>query len=149
MRPMPIETEHKPCPCRPAVLHSPQHFQAAHLVKPITGVNERCPAWLCILSEELKGSQCPLSPGTPFLSLALNLTVVLNIHSERYLKALFHLLFRSCRLYVKIFNPYGRTLCIILLLESSCLLLSSSLPRPLQSPLSYGVCCTLYEATDT
>ena len=44
LRPMPVAIEHKPRPRRPAVPHSPQHFQAAQLVEPITGINERSSA---------------------------------------------------------------------------------------------------------
>ena len=62
-----VAIERKSRSGRPAVPHSPQHCQAAHLIGAITGINERSSARLSILSEELKGFQCPLSPSTPFL----------------------------------------------------------------------------------
>ena len=69
---MPIEIERGPRPCRPEMPHSPQHFQVAQIIEPITGINKRCPAQLCFLSQELYGSQCPYSPLslTPLLSLS-------------------------------------------------------------------------------
>ena len=79
LRPMPIAIEREPRPRRPEVSHSPQHCQAAQLVEPITGIKEGSSAWLCILSEELKGSQCPMSTATPsspslFLSSSTSIT---------------------------------------------------------------------------
>ena len=79
------------------MLHSPHHFQAAQLVEPITGINERSSARLCILSEELKGSQCILSPFTPFL--ALTLACLLHFHPKCRLETLRRFLLRFRRLY--------------------------------------------------
>ena len=75
---MPIAIEREPRPRRPAVSHSPQHFQAAQLVEPIKGINKRSSTCLCILSEELKGSQCPLSSST--LILSIGPPILLNLH---------------------------------------------------------------------
>ena len=78
LRPMPITIESEPRPCRPAVLKIPQHCQAAQIVEPITGINEHIFAWICILSEELKFSHCPLSTFTLFLSLAI--PILFHLH---------------------------------------------------------------------
>ena len=94
---MPIAIEREPRPRRPAVPHSPYHCQAAHLIEPITGINEHSPARLYILSEELKDSQCPLSPLTPFL--ALDFPVLFHLHPKCGLKSVCRLLLRSRRLY--------------------------------------------------
>ena len=64
-----VSVEREPHPHRPAVLHSPQHFQAAQLIETIMGINGRCAFRIIFLSEELKGFQCLLSPSTPFLAL--------------------------------------------------------------------------------
>ena len=58
LRPMPIAIERESRPRQQAVPHSPQNCQAAQLVEPVTGINERSFARLSFLSEELKGSQC-------------------------------------------------------------------------------------------
>ena len=70
LRQMPIAIEGEPRPRQPAVPHSPQHCQAAQRVEPITVINDRSSAWLGFLTEELKVSQCPLSPPSLVLSLA-------------------------------------------------------------------------------
>ena len=57
--PIPIEIELEPLPLRPAMPHSPQHCQAAQLTETNTEINKHCPDQLCILSEELLGSQFP------------------------------------------------------------------------------------------
>ena len=81
LRSMPIAIEREPCPHRPVVPHSPHHCQAAQLVEPIMGINERCTARLSFLSEELQGFQCPLSPSTLILFLAP--PVLLDLHPKR------------------------------------------------------------------
>ena len=63
-----VSIERKSRSGRPAVLHSPQHCQAAQLIEAIVGINKRHATRLRILSEELKGFQCPLSPSTPPLT---------------------------------------------------------------------------------
>ena len=83
--------------------HSPQHFQAARLVEPITGINERCSDRLRFLSEKLKGSQCPLS--LPSLILSIAPPVLLYLHllwgpSKYGLKALYRVLLCYPHLYV-------------------------------------------------
>ena len=95
--PMPIAIEREPRSCQPAVPHSPPHFQAAQLVEPITGINERSSDRLGLLSEELKGSQCPFS--TPTLFLALALPFLLDLHIQRCRDPLCCLLLCSRRLY--------------------------------------------------
>ena len=55
----------------------------AQLVEAIAGINKRSPVWLSILSEELKGFQCPLSPSNPFLSLAAPVHLHLHLKSRR------------------------------------------------------------------
>ena len=75
---MPMAIEREPCPRRPAVQHCPQHFQEAHLVEPITGINERCSARLCILSEGLKGNWEPLSSSIRKLSRVV-LRLLMNL----------------------------------------------------------------------
>ena len=92
MRPIPITIERKPLPRQPEVPHSPQHFQAAQLVEPITGINEHGSAQICILSEELKGSQCPLSTFTPFLAL----NSLLHLHLKCHLQLNRRLLLCTC-----------------------------------------------------
>ena len=82
---MRIAIERKPRPRCPAVPHSPQHCQAAKFVEPVTGINERCSVQLYILSEELKGSQCPLSTITPFLALAVPVLFYLHLQRRRQL----------------------------------------------------------------
>ena len=104
-RSMPVSIESKPRPRRPAVPHSPQHCQAAQLVEPITDINEHCSARMSFLSEELKGSQFPLS--LPSFVLLLATPVFLKFHLLRVLpkcgvKALCWLLLCSCRLFVKV-----------------------------------------------
>ena len=99
MRPMPIAIEREPSPCWPVVLHSPQHCQAAHLIEPITGINERSSARLSFLSEELKGSQCPLSPPTLFIFLFLAPPLLLDLHPQCCREPFRHLLLGSYRLY--------------------------------------------------
>ena len=54
--PMLVAIERKSHSSQPAVPHSPQHRQAAQLVEPITGVNERSAGPLSFLSEELRSS---------------------------------------------------------------------------------------------
>ena len=83
MLPMLVAIESKSRSSRLAVLHSPQHRQSAQLVEAIAGINERSSARLRFLSEELKGFQCPLSPSTPFLSLALPVHLLLNLKCVR------------------------------------------------------------------
>ena len=63
-----VAIERKSRSSRPAVPHSPQHCQADQLIEAIAGINKCRATWIRILSEELKGFQCPLSPSTPFLS---------------------------------------------------------------------------------
>ena len=43
---------------------SPEHRQVVQIVEPITGINECCPNWICILSQELCGFQCPQNPSS-------------------------------------------------------------------------------------
>ena len=79
------------------MLHIPQNFQAAQIVEPITGINKRSAAWLCLLSEELKDFQCSLSPSTLFLALAC--PFLLDLHLQHILQLLLRLLLCPCRLY--------------------------------------------------
>ena len=95
---MPISIECEPRLHGPAVPHSPHHCQAAQLIEPITVINECSSAWLCILSEELKGSQCLLSPITPFLDLATS--ILFHLHPKCGLKVVCRLVLRYRRLYI-------------------------------------------------
>ena len=99
LRPMPIAIEREPRPRRPAVPHSPQHSQAAQLVEPITGINERSDTWLSFLSEELKGFQCPLSHFTPFLSLTDPVLLLLHLHLKSRCQPFLCFFLRTRRLY--------------------------------------------------
>ena len=67
------------------------------LVDARNGFNECSAAWLCILSEELKGFQCLLSPSTPFLSL--DFLVLHTLHPQRLCHPLGRFLLCACRLY--------------------------------------------------
>ena len=97
LRPMLVAIEHEPRPRRPAVSYSPQHCQAAQLVEPITGINERSTARLSFLSEELKALQCPLSPST--LLPALSSPFPLNLHVQSHCQPLRRLLLCCRRLH--------------------------------------------------
>ena len=95
-----IAIERKSCSGRPAVPHSPQHRQAAQLIEAIAGINKRSATWIRILSEELKGFQCPLSPSTPFLSLAPPISFNLHLLClQSGLKDLCRLLLSTRRLF--------------------------------------------------
>ena len=136
---MPIAIEREPRPYRPAVLHSPQHRQAAQLFEPIMGIKERSTAPLCFLSEELKGSRCLLSPSTLFCALAIPL--LLNIHVQRRCQPLCRLLICCRRLYVKINhsgrNPLRRILLFLCVFCFFFLLLP--LPHPRESLMPHSV----------
>ena len=134
---MHIAIERKPPPRRSEMPHSLYPCQGAQLIKPITGINDRCTTWLCFLSQELYGFQLSWSPNTPFISLALFL------HLQYCLKLLLCLLLCSLRLHRQ---PYCSCLRILILVLSwsPCLILAPSLPCHLKSPLFYGVYCTLY-----
>ena len=95
-----VAIERKSRSDQPAVPHNPQHRQAAQLIEAIVGINKRLATRLRILSEELKGFLLPLSPSTPFLSLAPPISFNLHLpclQSGR--KALCRLLLSTRRLY--------------------------------------------------
>ena len=140
MHPMLVSIERKSRSSWPEVSHSLQHCQAAQLVESIKGINEHCPARLCILSQELYGSQSPQSPLTPFLFLTLFPHLHLQVFPQHLCRLL--LLHPLClqRQNFLIF----RLIIILLLVIYLCLFLSHSLHHSINNPLSHGVCCTLY-----
>ena len=82
------------------MLHSLQHRQAAQLIEIIAVINKLRSTQLRILSEELKGFQCLLSPSTPYLSLAPPISFNLHLLClQSGLKALCHILLSTCSLY--------------------------------------------------
>ena len=64
LRPLFITVECKPRPRWPEILHSPQHLQAAQLVKTIRGINKFCPACLGYLGQDFCSFQCHHIPST-------------------------------------------------------------------------------------
>ena len=50
LRPMSVAIEHEPHPRRTVATHRTEHCQTDQLVEAIASINERCPAWIIILS---------------------------------------------------------------------------------------------------
>ena len=129
---MPIAVERKPRPHWPAMPQCTQHCPADHLVKHIMGISECCPDWLCFLSQEPCGFQCPKIPFT--------LSLYFHLHIRLCLQLFYHLFLRPSSLHRQ---PLSCRLLYFLFLFTIFFLYPSP-HHPLTSPLSHGMLSSLY-----
>ena len=132
-----IAVEQKPCPCRTAMPHSPQHFQADQFVEPIRGINKCCQDRICFLGQEPCGIQCRQGP----LSLSIYLLAFLKIHLHHHLLVHFRLLPRRLKCY-----PLSCLLFFLRLILRHIIrfVLYSNPHCTFSLPWPHGVGCSLY-----